>query len=283
MINKEKIKVLYIVGTARSGSTLLGNILSDERDFINVGELKYIWDRGIIDNWQCTCQYNFNDCLFWKKIINSLSIKNCDLTKILNEFSERGIIKNKRFRIRNLVFNSSKKIKQDISNNVNYLNILNDLYSGIKKQSNSSYILDTSKDAIFSEFLSQIKNIEIYIIHIVREPKSVVYSQVFRRKKQVIDKNRSFLMGTSFWKSIESWYFQNYLIEKLHADKENYFRIKYEDIVAKGDQNKLKEVYNKIEEWGFNESVGFNKLIHFLGILFVLPKIKKLNLLNQLM
>ena len=111
--------------------------------------------------------------------------------------------------------------------------------------------MDSSKDAIFAEFLSQIKNIEIYIIHIVRDPRSVIYSQVFRRKIQVIDQKRSFHMGTSFSKSITAWYYQNYLIEKLHANKEKYFRIKYEDIVAEGDQNKMNDVFNKIKEWGF--------------------------------
>ena len=110
--DKKKIKILYIAGTARSGSTFLGNILSNKKDFINVGELRYIWDRGIIDNWKCTCHKNFKDCSFWKKITSSLSLKHDDLSKIFSEISERGMVKNNKFRIRNLVFNSARKIKK---------------------------------------------------------------------------------------------------------------------------------------------------------------------------
>mgnify|MGYP001382266572 CR=1 FL=1 len=221
--NNKKIKVLYIAGTARSGSTFLGNILSDGKDFINVGELRYIWDRGIIENWQCTCHNNFAYCSFWKKITTSLSHKNKNLSKICNDISERSF---KKIRIRNLIFNSAKKIKKTISDNKEYNTILSDLYMDIKSYSKNAYILDSSKDAIYAEYLSQLTNIELYIIHIVRDPRSVIYSQVYNRKVQSIDQKRSFIMGTSFFKSLSSWYIQNYLIEKLHAKKENYFFIK---------------------------------------------------------
>ena len=73
MKSKGKVKVLYIAGTARSGSTHLGNIISERYDFINVGELRYIWDRGIIDNWQCYCKKSFKQCDSWSSIISSIS------------------------------------------------------------------------------------------------------------------------------------------------------------------------------------------------------------------
>lgn len=45
-----KIRVLYIVGSGRSGSTIIGNILGRIEGFSHVGELRYIWDRNIIES-----------------------------------------------------------------------------------------------------------------------------------------------------------------------------------------------------------------------------------------
>ena len=153
----------------------------------------------------------------------------------------------KKFRLRKLIFNSSTKIKRDLSNFKKYKSIINDLYECVHENSQNSYILDSSKDSIFGEILSSTKNIEICIIHVVRDPISVINSQVFRRKKQIIDEI-AHLMGTSFVKSLQSWYFQNYIIEKLHSNKK-YSQIKFEDIIDDKNDSKLIEVFDKIEKW----------------------------------
>ena len=40
----DKIKVLYIAGNGRSGSTLLGVLLGQIPGFFNVGEVRRVWD-----------------------------------------------------------------------------------------------------------------------------------------------------------------------------------------------------------------------------------------------
>lgn len=248
----QKTRVLYIAGTARSGSTLLADLLSQNLDALNVGELKYIWDRGLLENWKCTCQESFKNCSFWRQVMDSLSRKNHALTKVLSDFSERGKKQNTDFRIRQNLFNSSDKIKQKIQRNNVYKQILHDLYATISEHSSNACIIDNSKEAIYGAFVSQLENLDFYTIHIVRDPRSVVYSQAFKKKKQFVDEGRSFEMGTSFFESIFSWYRQNLLIEKLHAGRKNYLQIRYEDLVA--DPKTINHVLKKIKKWGFENN-----------------------------
>ena len=44
--------VLYVAGAGRSGSTLLDNLLGQIPGFFSAGELRYVWERGLIDGRQ---------------------------------------------------------------------------------------------------------------------------------------------------------------------------------------------------------------------------------------
>jgi hypothetical protein len=64
----EPARVLYIVGSGRSGSTLVELVLGQLRAFISVGELKYVWRKGLVRNRLCGCGEPFLACPFWKRV-----------------------------------------------------------------------------------------------------------------------------------------------------------------------------------------------------------------------
>jgi len=47
------MKIIYVGGWVRSGSTIIENILNEIDDFIHVGELRFIWENGFIHNRCC--------------------------------------------------------------------------------------------------------------------------------------------------------------------------------------------------------------------------------------
>jgi len=63
------MKVLYIGGSGRSGTTIIGNILGSARGFVHVGELRYIFDRGLIQNRLCGCSAPFRRCSVWNEVL----------------------------------------------------------------------------------------------------------------------------------------------------------------------------------------------------------------------
>nr|MBA3300165.1 hypothetical protein [Thermoleophilaceae bacterium] len=61
-------RVLYIGGGTKSGSTLLDLMLGQVPSFFSVGELRQIWQRGLVENSRCGCKERFFDCPFWTAV-----------------------------------------------------------------------------------------------------------------------------------------------------------------------------------------------------------------------
>lgn len=67
------MKVLYITGWTRSGSTLLGNVLGELPGVAHVGELHYLWRNGALTsgtNSQCGCGEPLRTCALWGPVIS---------------------------------------------------------------------------------------------------------------------------------------------------------------------------------------------------------------------
>jgi hypothetical protein len=63
-----RLRVGYIGGTGRSGSTLLELILGSLPGFVAVGELYAIWSEGVVLNHRCGCGEPFGACPFWTAV-----------------------------------------------------------------------------------------------------------------------------------------------------------------------------------------------------------------------
>src|SRR5688572_6949688 len=67
----QRLKVLYIAGTARCGSTLLDRVLGESSGFLSAGELNFVWERGILNNEPCSCHTPVPQCAFWTKVFRT--------------------------------------------------------------------------------------------------------------------------------------------------------------------------------------------------------------------
>ena len=70
------VRVLYLAGSGRSGSTLLTTILGQLAGFFAAGELRYLWQRGVLENRPCGCGLPVNDCPFWSAVRRELPADN---------------------------------------------------------------------------------------------------------------------------------------------------------------------------------------------------------------
>jgi hypothetical protein len=62
------VKVLYIGGFGRSGSTLVERILGQLPGFCSAGEIVFLWQRGLIENQLCGRGATFSECDFWTRV-----------------------------------------------------------------------------------------------------------------------------------------------------------------------------------------------------------------------
>ena len=64
------VRVLYMGGTGRSGSTLLARILDRVDGVFAAGELRYVWQRGVLEDRLCGCGEPFSACPFWTEVMD---------------------------------------------------------------------------------------------------------------------------------------------------------------------------------------------------------------------
>ncbi len=61
--------VLFITGWDRSGSTLLSRVLAEIPGVVAVGELHYLWERGVVEGRRCSCGETAPDCPLWGEVL----------------------------------------------------------------------------------------------------------------------------------------------------------------------------------------------------------------------
>jgi hypothetical protein len=65
------VKILYVTGWCRSGSTLLGNLLNEVPGVVHVGEVHYLWQNGVLGagtNTACGCGEPLAGCPLWSSV-----------------------------------------------------------------------------------------------------------------------------------------------------------------------------------------------------------------------
>lgn len=64
----QPVRLLYLAGIGRSGSTLLERLLGEVPGVCSLGEVTHLWRRGVLRNERCGCGTPFLDCPFWRKV-----------------------------------------------------------------------------------------------------------------------------------------------------------------------------------------------------------------------
>jgi hypothetical protein len=225
---EEPVKVLYIVGFRRSGSTLLDIVLGNHPSIESVGELGMISRSGWIDNQYCGCGKRVNDCPFWSNVryewIERVGVDNAEKYLELQEIfhSYRSLPRMLRERRR-----PSPQFRA-------YVRSTHALFEAIREVSGKPIVLDSSKNQLRALTLSMAPGIDLYPIHLIRDVRGVAASQkkTFAKDDEAgIPRN---IKASPAWNSAVLWIVANLLSElvrrQLGPGKSS--RIRYEDFTA---------------------------------------------------
>jgi hypothetical protein len=257
------LKILYIAGFGRSGSTILGNILNEIDGFFHVGELCYLAQKSLIHNTMCGCGVAFQECTTWNYILDKAfgGFDQINSQQLLNFYEKAP--KNKEIILKLLVH---QKISLD-NHTENYLIFLRKLYLAIHSITESNVIVDSSKLAWYGYLLGKMPNIQLYILHLIRDSRSTGYS--WRRKKLRTDtkENKNELMErTEIITSSCQWNSANLAIKLIAKSfKKPYLQIKYEDFIQ-SPQETTETVLSFIKEKNNYNSLTFDNAQVNLGL-----------------
>ncbi|MDY6991470.1 MAG: sulfotransferase [Pseudomonadota bacterium] len=216
---EKKITVLYIAGTGRNGSTLLERILNELPFFFTAGELGAA-SKVLNKHRQCVCGEQYQNCSTWKNIVTDPDFEKIDK----DSFSK---IRDKYWNNFNLL--KIKLKKQYPIDFKNYLNDLETIYQVIYRHSGGKIITDSTCHTLYGHHLSLIPSIELYVVHLIRDPRGVVHSWDSPKytSKGVLSAPRIKPLPSTF-----TWIKRNLILEFLFSKKKyRYLKIHYEDFI----------------------------------------------------
>lgn len=233
------VKVLYVGGSGRSGSTILDSILGQYDGFMSVGEVRFIWKRGLIDNRLCSCGEAFSDCPFWTEVLDRAFGGGAaiDPQRIL-ELLSRGT----RARRIPMMIGGARRRLAFVRGLDELPDVLSRLYTAIRDTSGARVIVDSSKLPTYGYVLGTAREVDLRVVHLVRDPRAAAYS--WQRKKPLPDKQGAYMQRQGTLRSSALWMLWNTTPSLFWPGR---MRIRYEDFV-RDPQSSVEEIVDYVEE-----------------------------------
>jgi hypothetical protein len=152
------MRVIYIAGAAHSGSTLLDLMLNAHPDIVSVGEVLKLNRRikrkrsGVERSVRCSCGSPISQCGFWE-----------DVDRRVRETDGRKLVELE------LQENSASESHR-AANSV--------LFRGISHVSQKDFVVDSSKLPARLAQLMSLSDINLYPVHLVRDPRGQLASVI---------------------------------------------------------------------------------------------------------
>lgn len=252
MSDKSRLKIVFIGGSGRSGSTLLDLLLGQVDGFFSLGEMCHIWERSFVENQLCGCGKPFKSCDFWRVVVEE-AFGGFDCV------DGRAILKLQRSvaRIRHIPQLTFPKLRSRrfCSSLSDYIEILERLYWAIAKISKCEVLVDSSKLPSHGFVLSEIPTIDLHVIHLVRDSRAVVHSWQKKKRRPEIYWKEEYMPRYGLLKATYEWILSNWLTELLGKKADFYTIVWYKEL-----SSKPRAVIKKLLDW---VSVGYNRFDFF--------------------
>ncbi len=228
----ERVKVLFAAGAARSGTTLLDRLLGEVPGFAAVGELRYLWERGLVEQRLCGCGVPVASCSFWDEVLDRSLGARSDLStsRIITELASLQQPRTIAGLLRPTPRTSTARTFEST------IVALDALYSGIRDATGASVIVDSSKPPTFGALLEMVPSVDVYVVHLVRDPRACAFS--LQRKKVATDRPDAALMRRQpTWKAALTWDLWNVAAETV-ARRQGIqaMQTRYEDLIEQPDR-----------------------------------------------
>jgi hypothetical protein len=221
------VKVVSIGGASRSGSTLLALLLGRPDGSAVVGELRYVWSRGYLQNQLCGCGEPFRRCPFWHDVLGEAygDPERVPIQEILG--LHRSVSQ-----IWHLPALLAPVRPSTLEGRVRrYLSHLGALCQAIHRISGADTLVDSSKLPTFCYLLTRVPRVDARLVHLVRDSRATAFSFMRKRRKPEIQWRAAYMRRFSPFESALDWNVLNVGMELVRRAKVPCELLRYEDLV----------------------------------------------------
>jgi hypothetical protein len=217
-------RVLYLGGFGRSGTTLVERLLGEVSGVCALGEVVHLWERDIRHDERCGCGSRFSGCEFWQRVgrlaFGGWHNVDVDRVHLLRDTVERT---------RHIPWLASMNEAPDEVRE--YANYYSRVYAAAAAVSGASVVVDSSKHSALAHVLRWADDIDLRVLHVVRDARGVAYSwtkTVTRPETDGADEMTRYSPG----RSALLWNAHNAAFGLLARRGVPLLRVRYEQFVA---------------------------------------------------
>ena len=215
------MRILYILGRGRGGSTVLANVVGEIPGFFSAGEVRYLWDPVVVRHSSCGCGEKIDECPVWCRVLYRLS--DVDLEQVV-AWQHEIVRESNTFRL----LHPERTARWKALNN--YAAVTARLYKTIREVTGCEVIVDSSKRPSYAAFIRALDGCDPYFVHLIRDPRASAYSWHTRRYASAQGnevRRRNALDSTIRWNLLNVG---SELVRRT-AGKDRFLRMRYEDFV----------------------------------------------------
>ncbi|WP_275980025.1 sulfotransferase family protein [Couchioplanes caeruleus] len=165
-------RVVYLGGLGRSGTTLVERLLGQLPSVCALGEIVHLWQRDIRDNERCGCGARFAACTFWRRVGEQAygGWHNVDVDRV---HTLRNAVERTRFIPRLAAANLPPAQLADVRE---YAGFYARVYAAAAEVSGAEVVVDSSKHSALAHVLRWAEDVDLRVVHVVRDARGVAYS-----------------------------------------------------------------------------------------------------------
>lgn len=220
------VRVVYLTGTGRSGSTLLGNAIGSLPGALSAGEIRFLLRRGIADDGRCGCRERVVECPVWQPALEKTFGTIPDRAEALRLDAALTALVRRR-RVRWWASGATSPEAEEL------IDLHGRLIVNLAEASGAATVVDSSKIATFGALLTRSALLDVRPVHLVRDPRAVAYSWQREVASQAVEGYDGEMERFSAGKAAAMWLHSTVSVGTAYRRRGiDVIDVRYEDFVA---------------------------------------------------
>ena len=165
-------RVIFIGGLGRSGTTLLERMLGELPGVCPLGEIVHLWRRDVRDDERCGCGRRFSGCDFWQAV-GRRAFGGWDRVDVDRVLALRAAVERTRHIPRLARWHLPGGYGAQVAE---YAYFYTRVYEAAAAESGAAAVVDSSKHSALAYCLRWSADIDLRVVHMVRDSRGVAYS-----------------------------------------------------------------------------------------------------------